>query len=105
MRVRPIGPDELVSPIRRRLSDALGCRERSLRIGNRHRGNQRLRVRHERLGVNVFRRSQLDNLAEVHYGHAIRDVSNRAQVVRDEKVSQGFLASEAIQQIHNLRLD
>src|SRR6185436_6242701 len=42
-----------------------------LRIGNGHRGNQRLRVRHQRLFVNRFRISDLNELAEIHYRYAI----------------------------------
>ena len=45
------------------------------------------------------------NLAEVHHRDAIGDMPDRAQVVRDEQVSQILLALQLLQQIHDLRLD
>ena len=49
--------------------------------------------------------SQLDQFAQVHHGHAIRNMPDRSQVMRDKQVSQILFALEFRQQIHDLRLD
>ena len=49
------------------------------RIGHRHRRNQRLRVRHQRLAVELARLGQLDDLPEIHHRDPMRRVPNGAQ--------------------------
>ena len=55
--------------------------------------------------IDAAGRSQLDNFSEIHDGDPVRHVANGAQVVRDEKVSEVFLSPQALEQIHDLRLD
>src|SRR5207237_10074193 len=52
-----------------------------LRIGHGHGRDERLRVGHQRLVVDRVCVGQLDHLAEVHYGHAVGDVADGAQIV------------------------
>ncbi len=48
---------------------------------------------------------QLDDLAEVHHGDAVRDVPDDREVVRDDHVRETELVLEVVQQVHHLRLD
>ena len=75
------------------------------RLLDRHRRQQRLRVRMRRLLVDLVLRPDLDDLAEVHDGDAVGDVADDRQVVRDEDVRQAEVALERLEQVHDLRAD
>src|SRR5580765_6630208 len=53
----------------------------NLGIGHRYGGDECLRVRHQRVAVDLFAVGKLDDTAEVHNGDAIRKMANGAQVV------------------------
>ena len=59
-----------------------------------------LRRAEERVGLR-----QLDDLPDVHHGHAVADVLDDAQVVRDEQVGQAELRLQIQQQVQDLGLD
>src|SRR5882672_4745629 len=74
------------------------------RIGLGHRGEERRRVgmlgrREELLGL-----AELDDAPDVHDGHAIADVPDNAQVVRDEQIGQPELFLQVEQEVQDLRL-
>ncbi len=75
------------------------------RIGNRHRRKQGLRVRVQWRVVELVAVGHLDDLAEVHHGHAVGDVAHHRQVVGDEEVGQAELLLEVFEQVHDLGLD
>ena len=58
------------------------------------------RVVVERLPV-----GQLHDLAEVHHGHAVRDVTDHREVVGDEQIGQPELGLEILEQVDDLGLD
>ncbi len=58
------------------------------RVGHRHRGEQRLRVRVQRRRVERVARGDLDDPAEVHHRDAVADMAHDREVVRDEEVRQ-----------------
>src|SRR5438270_2813714 len=58
------------------------------RLFDRHRGEERLRVRMRGPLVDVLLRAELDDLAEVHDGDAVRDVPDEREIVRNEEVSE-----------------
>ena len=62
---------------------------------DRHRREQRLRVRMGRALVDVVARADLDDLAEVHHGDPVGHVADDGQVVRDEDVRQAEVAAAA----------
>src|SRR5689334_21019256 len=78
----------------------------ALRLRLRHGDGrqQRLRVRVQRAREDLFGIRLFDDLAEVHHGHAVGDVFNHREVVRDEKVSQVELLLQVAEQVKNLRL-
>ena len=53
----------------------------------------------------LVRRADFDDPAEVHDGDAVGDVAHHRKIVRDEQVGQAELASAALQQVDDLRLD
>src|SRR6266550_1780857 len=59
-----------------------------LGIGDRNRREKSLGVRHQRLAVEIVRRRQLHDFAEVHHGDTVGDVLDNRQVVRDEHVGE-----------------
>ena len=59
----------------------------------------------ERVDVEVVRRSDLDDLAEVHHRDAVGDVADDGEIVRDEQVRQAELGLELLHQVDDLRLD
>ena len=75
------------------------------RIGQRDRRQERLRVRVARPVVDVLRGAFLDDLAEVHDCHAVGDVADDRQVVRDEHVREPQFVLQAVEQVHDARLD
>ena len=76
-----------------------------IRIRNRNCGEQGLRVRVVRLGVQALPIGELDHLAEVHDGHAVGDVLHDGQVVGDEQISGSVLLLQVLQQVQDLSLD
>src|SRR5690606_12008434 len=68
-------------------------------------GEERLRVRVERLGVQALGRSHLDHLAEVHDQHLVAHVLHDVEVVADEEVGEAELLLEVLQQVEDLSLD
>src|SRR5205807_6097661 len=76
-----------------------------VRVGDRDRAEQRLRVRVQRVGVDLFGVRDLDDLAEVHHGDPVAQVADDRQVVGDEQVGQVELVLEVLQEVHDLRLD
>ena len=59
-----------------------------VRIGNRNRPQQRLRVRMQRVVEQFLLRRNFDDVAQIHHSNAVADVFNDAQVVRNEDVRQ-----------------
>ena len=57
-----------------------------------------------RLRVERVRGRELDDLAEVHDHHAVGDVPDDVQVVRDEDVRQPEVVLEVLEQVEDLRL-
>ena len=55
-------------------------------VGHGDGRQQRLRVRVTRMGEHVLGLAELDHLAEVHDGHAVGDVADDRQIVRNEQV-------------------
>src|SRR5215813_7854639 len=82
-------------------NDALAARSR---IGYRHRREQCLRVRVQRIAEEFVFRSELDNAAEIHHRDPVADVLDDRQIVCDEKIRQPKLALQVDQQIDYLRL-
>src|SRR5215470_3743561 len=74
-------------------------------VRNRHRGEQRLGVGMLGIGVQLLRRRDLDDLAQVHHGHARADVLDDGEIVRDEDVREAELGLEILEQVDDLRLD
>ena len=77
----------------------------TLRIGHRHRQQQRLgvgmqRLREQRALVGVF-----DDAAEIHHRDAVADVLDHREIVGDEQIGEPELALQVHQQIEHLRLD
>ena len=75
-----------------------------VRVGDRHGGEQRARVRVLRRGVEVAPLRDLDGLPEIHHHHAVRDVADDVEVVRDEDVGEPELLLQVLQEIEDLRL-
>ena len=75
------------------------------RMSNRHRLQQRARVRVRRAHAPPARWTPLDNLAQVHDRDLVRQMTDRRDVVRDEQVRQTAAVLEIQQEIQDLRLD
>jgi len=57
------------------------------------------------MGVERAHRRHFDHRPQVHHGHAITDVPDHRQVVRDEEVGEPQLLLQVGQQVEDLRLD
>ena len=68
--------------------DALHLR---LRIRNRNRGEQGLRVGVQRIREQLFRRAELHDIAEVHDADRVLDVLDLREVMRDKEIAQVVL--------------
>ena len=78
--------------------------KRLLRHRHLRRGRQQLsRVSVLRSGSNLFRRSDLDDLALIHHRDAGREIANDGHGVRDEQIGQAEIALQLLQKIHDLR--
>src|SRR5581483_5492032 len=75
------------------------------RLLDRHRRQERLRVRMRRLVVDLMLVADLDDLPEVHDRNAVGHVADDREVVRDEDVRQSEVALERLEQVHDLRPD
>ena len=74
-------------------SPASSWRLRTLRrVGHRHGRHQRAGVRMPRVRVELRRVGVLDDLAEVHHGHAVAHVAHDREVVGDEDERQAEVA-------------
>ena len=76
-----------------------------LRVGNRHGGKQRLRIRVQRVGVELVARRQLHHAAQIHHRDAVGDVFDDVQIVRDEQVRQPHALLQIVQEVNHLRLN
>src|SRR5665647_2111321 len=74
-------------------------------VGDRHRREQRLGVRVLRLVVEHRAVRDLNDLAEVHDGHAVGGVLDHRQVVGDEDVRQFELVLKVLEEVDHLRPD
>ena len=81
--------------------DALALR---IGIGDRHRREQRLGVRHQRLGVERRAGRRLHDAAEIHHGDAVGDMLDDRKVVRDEEVGEPAIALQVLEQVDHLCL-
>ncbi len=78
---------------------------RSIRIGDRDRGKQRLGVGMERVLVQALTVGDFCNSAQIHDGDAVRDVLDHSEVVCDEKQRQIQLRLQLLQQVEDLGLN
>ena len=76
-----------------------------VRVGRRDRGHQSFRVRVERPREQRFLGRELDDASEVHDCDVIGDVTDDAEIMRDEEVGETLLPLEALQEVDHLRLD
>jgi hypothetical protein len=74
-------------------------------VGNGYRGQERLGVRVTRSAVDLFDGPNLDDLSEVHDGHAVCDVSNDREIVRNEQIRQAELTLQVLQQVDDAGLN
>ena len=72
-------------------------------LGNR--GHQGFGVRVPGGEVDLPRRPDLDDLAEVHDRHAVADIGNGGEVMGDEQVGQPEALLQIGEQVEDLRLD
>src|SRR5262245_6336832 len=75
------------------------------RIGDRHRGEQRHRVRVQRLAEDRLAGRELLDAAEVEDREPVAEVLRDRKVVDDEDVREREALLEAAQQVHHLRLN
>src|SRR6204780_1560655 len=76
-----------------------------LRIRDRHRRQQRLRIGVQRRGIEFARRRGLDDAAEIHHGDASADMLDDRQIMGDEQISEPEFLLQVLQQIDDLGLD
>ena len=82
--------------------DALPCRTR---LGHRDGRQQRFRIGMHGRGEDISLWRELDDLAEIHHRHAMRDVLDNGEIVADEQQREAELPLQVLQQIDDLRLD
>ena len=75
-----------------------------VRLVQRHRREQGLRVRVRRRAVDVEVGALLHHAAEVHHRDAVGDVPHDRQVVGDEQVGQAEVVLQVLEQVDHLRL-
>ena len=78
---------------------------RGLRVRDGDGGEQRLGIRMDGVLVQVVRVRNLDHLAEVHDGDALRDVMDDEQIVRNEQIRHAELLLKLFEHVDDLRLD
>ena len=74
------------------------------RVCDRHRREERARVGVLGLGVEQVSRGDLHDLAEVHHQHAVGNVPDDVEIVRDEDVCQTEVVLKVLEQVEDLRL-
>src|SRR5829696_649219 len=74
------------------------------RIGDRRRGEQRLRIGVERAREQAALVGQLDDPAEVHHRDAVAHVPHHGEIVADEQVSEAVLVLQIDEEVEHLRL-
>ena len=74
------------------------------RVRDRHGREERARVRMLGRRVELLLVRDLGDLAEVHHEHAVGDVTDDVQVVRDEDVREPEVALQVLEQVQDLRL-
>ena len=84
---------------------SIGALRLRLRVGDRHRRQQRLRVGVQRVGEEFGLVGDLDDAPEIHHRDAVADVLDDREVVRDEQIGEAVLALQVDQQVDDLRLD
>ena len=57
------------------------------------------------VGVQLGRRREFNDPPQVHDRHAVADVFDHTQVVRDEQIGQAEVSLQVLQQIDDLRLN
>jgi hypothetical protein len=75
------------------------------RVGLRHGGQKRLRVGMQRLGKQAIGWRGLDDPADIHHSHAVADVADHAQVMRDEQIGEAERFLQVAEQVEDLRLN
>ena len=58
-----------------------------------------------RLGEDALDWTNLDDLAEIHHGDAIREVTDHVEVVADEEIGQPLLVAQVGEQVEHLALN
>src|SRR5439155_4361570 len=86
------------------LEDNLLAGAALLRIGDGYGREERARVRMLRRVVELVAIGELDGVTEIHDHHAVGDVADDVQVVRDEDVGECKLALQVLEQVEDLRL-
>ena len=76
-----------------------------LGVGHGHGRAERLGVGVERVVKEGVAIGELDDLAEVHDGDAVRDVLDHAEVVGDKEIGEAQLGLEVLHQVDDLRLN
>src|SRR5262245_60476720 len=75
------------------------------RIGNRHRREKGASIGMAGVSVNLVARPELDDLPLVHDRHAVAQVLDDAEVMRDEEHGEPELPLQVLEQVQYLRLD
>src|SRR6266581_4525236 len=75
----------------------------SVRVGDRHDGHERLRIRVPRILDQLSRRPFLDDLLQVHDPDAVREDPGEGEVVGDEQVGEAFLLPQLQEQLEDFR--
>ena len=75
------------------------------RVGHGHGQQQGPGVGVQRVGEQLWRRSQLHEPSQVHHGHAVGDMPDHGQVVGNEHIGQAEVALQLAQQVDDLGLD
>ena len=76
-----------------------------LRRFDRNRRQERLCIGVHRRPVDLLPRPDLDDLAEVHNGHTVGDMTHDGEIVCDEQIRESELLLQLLQEVHDLRLD
>src|SRR5207245_1408655 len=87
------------------LDDRSLARAVLLRVRDRDRGQERLRVGVDRLDIQLLPGRYLNQLAEVHDRDAVGYVAHDREVVSDEHVAETEAVLEVVEQVDDLRLD
>jgi len=74
-------------------------------IDGGHRGKQRLGIGMKWVAVECFAGAAFHDLAQIHHGHAVRDVFDHREIVRDEQIGEVELFAQLDQQVDDLRLN